>query len=87
MTMLPNLPAPMTAKFVYPDMIELKLWRRVFEFWVHLCSTPPPIYSLSGPSISNITFLYRPSHGYYPPLSEPSALSISAMVTLTKSLA
>jgi len=51
MTKLPKLPAPMTAKFVYPDMIELNLSTGVLEFWGHPCCSPP-IYPPSEPRTS-----------------------------------
>jgi len=49
---LPKLPAPMTAKFVYPDMSEFELSTGVFEFNIHPCSDLLFIH-FSEPSMFN----------------------------------
>ena len=91
---LPKLPAPMMAKFVYPDMSELNLSTGRLSSG-SICALPSSYLFSSERWMSNSFRYVRamgivhffPSHDYHPLLSELLALSISAMVTLTKSLA
>jgi hypothetical protein len=62
MTMLPNLPAPMTAKFVYPDMIELKLWTGCLSYGSIRVLPSFYLFSFRTIPVDVQLFLIRPSY-------------------------
>jgi hypothetical protein len=66
---LPKLPAPMTAKFVYPDMSELKLSTGCLSYGsIHAL---PSSYLFSFRTMDVQLFPIRLSYEYHPLLSEP----------------